>query len=134
MNFATSYPQSLKMGQDIVSLFKKIATCCVLLLSAACYGEVITPHKYLDKVPGYNIPKNARYVIDREVSVDAPEIVYYYSQPEKDTFPIALLCGGSSDESNISSIIHHVRKRPDIINNSFKWLEKCLEMDLHENK
>lgn len=92
----------------MVSSIKKIMICCALVISSFCYAGAITPHKYSDELPEYIIPENARYSVNRESS-DAPDIVYYYSQPDKKSFPIAILCGGSSDESNIASIIHFHR-------------------------
>ena len=103
----------------MVSSIKNIIICCALLISSVCYGAEITPYKFSDELPEYIIPENARYSVNREVS-DAPDIIYYYSQPEKNSFPIAILCEGSSDESNIASVIHFHRY----------FLQECIDLGL----
>lgn len=86
-----------------------------LLLTATTTfaSEEITPYKYTDQerekglVP-YDIPKKSRFTIKR-IAVNAPDIIYYMSKPSKPSFPIAILCGGSSLEDDITSIIHFHR-------------------------
>jgi pimeloyl-ACP methyl ester carboxylesterase len=73
----------------------------------------ITPYKYTDKdrdkgYPVYQIPQSSRFLAKRSKN-SAPDIVYYLSKPQSDIFPIAILCGGSSLENDIGSIIHFHR-------------------------
>lgn len=89
------------------------------LLNFSFATASITPYKYEEQLPSYEIPETSRFIAPREQS-DAPEIVYYLSCPEKDSFPIAILCGGSCDLSNVSSIIHFHRY----------FLEECMDLGL----
>ena len=45
----------------------------------------------------------------KRIGADSPDIVYYFSKPSRDKFPIAILVGGSSLEDDIISIIHFHR-------------------------
>jgi alpha-beta hydrolase superfamily lysophospholipase len=86
-----------------------------LLLTATTTfaSEEITPYKYTDQerekglVP-YDIPQKSRFTIKR-IAVNAPDIIYYMSKPSKHSFPIAILCGGSSLEDDITSIFYFHR-------------------------
>ena len=81
------------------------ALLSIMSLTAMESGE-ITPHKYDDSGPKpYEIPKSSRFTTSR-LQDDAPDIVYYLSKPKNDTYPIAILCGGSTSKNDISSIIH----------------------------
>lgn len=105
----------------MLSYLKKIIFVCLGFSYLACFGdEVITPYKYLDELPEYSIPASARFSLSRAVADDVPEIVYYFSRPGGTTFPIAILCGGSSDLSNIASIIHFHRY----------FLQECTDLGL----
>lgn len=83
-----------------------------LLLTATTTfaSEEITPYKYTDQerekglVP-YDIRQKSRFTSER-IEVNAPDIVYYMSKPSKPSFPIAIVCGGSSLEDDVISIIH----------------------------
>lgn len=73
----------------------------------------ITPHKYTDAEmqnggPKYETPLSSRFTAKR-IGADSPDIVYYFSQPQRQDFPIAILVGGSSLEDDITSIIHFHR-------------------------
>ncbi len=86
-------------------------SCTILSHTAA--AQQITPHKFTDEEiknggPKYEIPSSSRFTTKRN-TVDSPDIVYYFSCPQKDNFPIAILCGGSSLEHDIISIIHFHR-------------------------
>jgi hypothetical protein len=71
--------------------------------SAAASNE-ITPFKYVDTPAPYEIPASSRFTAKRDA--DAPDIVYYLSKPNVTSYPIAILCGGSSSKDDITSIIH----------------------------
>lgn len=79
--------------------------------------EEITPYKYEEELPDYDIPPSSRFVTNR-YDEDSPEIVYYLSRPQRDSFPIAILCGGSSDKNSVHSIIHFHRY----------FLQECLDL------
>lgn len=79
----------------------------VILPSLAAQDE-ITPYKFIDSLPTYEIPASCRFVAKRQDPL-APEIVYYQSLPKETSFPIAILCEGSSDKNNIASVIHFHR-------------------------
>lgn len=69
--------------------------------------DVITPYKFTDEersTLSYEAPASSRFTTRR--SGDAPDIVYYFSQPNPNDYPIVIMCGGSSDKNNIESIIH----------------------------
>jgi len=72
-------------------------------------SEEITPYKYTDqefeKGLTYDIPQKSRFTIKR-IEDNAPDIVYYMSKPTQPSFPIAIVCGGSSSKKDIASIIH----------------------------
>jgi len=75
-------------------------------ISAIC--EEITPYKFTETLPEYEIPKSSRFTTKRQ-KPGAPEIVYYLTKPHHNNFPIVILCEGSSDENNIASAIHFHR-------------------------
>jgi len=86
---------------------------CICFSSFAVVATEITPHKYTDAErqnggPKYDIPPSSRFTTKR-IGADSPDIVYYFSNPSRDKFPIAILVGGSSLEDNITSIIHFHR-------------------------
>jgi hypothetical protein len=74
-----------------------------------CY-EQITPYKFTDTEknsgsPRYEIPSSSRFTIPRS-ETNSSDIVYYLSKPQSDSFPIAIVCTGSSHKHTISSVIH----------------------------
>jgi pimeloyl-ACP methyl ester carboxylesterase len=79
-------------------------------------SEEITPYKYTDKeikevkegLKIYDIPQKSRFTTKR-IEPEIPDIVYYMSIPDKSSFPIAILCGGSSSKNDLHSIIHFHR-------------------------
>lgn len=86
---------------------------CICFSSFALSATEITPYKYTDAErqnggPKYDIPSSSRFTTKR-IGPDSPDIVYYFSKPSKDKFPIAILVGGSSLEDDITSIIHFHR-------------------------
>lgn len=86
---------------------------CICFSSFAAGATEITPHKYTDAEkqnggPKYDIPPSPRFTTKR-IGADSPDIVYYFSNPSRDKFPIAILVGGSSLEDDITSIIHFHR-------------------------
>jgi pimeloyl-ACP methyl ester carboxylesterase len=98
---------------------KIINALCLMLcivcssLSFGAMTQEITPHKFTDQEresgsPKYEIPASSRFTTIRTNS-NSPDIVYYFSQPQTDGFPVAILCGGSSLEDDIISIIHFHR-------------------------
>lgn len=75
--------------------------------------DEITPYKYTDEetangMPNYDIPTSSRFTVQRN-GLNAPDIIYYFSRPHIENYPIAILCGGSSSPENITSIIHFHR-------------------------
>ena len=72
--------------------------------------DIITPHKYTDpaKKPQYEIPSSCRYTTSRHLA-GAPDIVYYLSKPKVESYPIAILCTGSTNRNTIGSVIHFHR-------------------------
>ncbi|MBA3815064.1 MAG: alpha/beta hydrolase [Parachlamydiaceae bacterium] len=72
-------------------------------------GNEITPYKFGDNgMPSYEIPASSRFTTKR-ISESAPDIVYYLSKPQANNYPIVIMCGGSSDQDHIESIIHFHR-------------------------
>ena len=72
--------------------------------------DTITPHKYIDpaKKPHYTIPASSRHTVSRYEAA-APDIIYYMSMPKAESYPIAILCAGSSNRNTIDSVIHFHR-------------------------
>lgn len=90
-------------------LYKLFLLFVFIILKA----EQITPYKYTDadrekKLCKYNIPASCRYTCTRSLKQDS-DIVFYLSKPHIKSFPIAVLCGGSTQEDDIISIIHFHR-------------------------
>jgi len=56
-------------------------------------------------LPAYTIPARARYTTPRPHEKD-PDIIYYFTPPQKESYPIALICTGSSTKECLYSIIH----------------------------
>lgn len=52
------------------------------------------------------IPSSSRFVISRKDDSVTPPIVYYFTKPQKERYPIVILCGGSTSKDCIGSIIH----------------------------
>lgn len=91
-------------------------------LYASCSDDVITPYKFSEaevaqmqkkglsslEVSQYQIPPSCRFTTPRN-NQNAPEIVYYMSKPNRDTYPIIFLCGGSTSKESLGSIIHFHR-------------------------
>ncbi len=78
-------------------------------------GEEITPHTFEcsfaeeQEKSTYVIPSSSRYMVQRTPEA-APDIIYYMSTPRhQESFPIALLCTGSSSKNSITSVIHFHR-------------------------
>jgi hypothetical protein len=75
--------------------------------------EQITPYKFTDEDMKrgslfYEIPEKSRVTIKR-MDDNAPDIIYYMSKPNSESYPIAILCGGSCSKDSIFSIIHFHR-------------------------
>lgn len=80
-------------------------------ITAANIDGEITPYKFTDddrSTLSYEIPASSRWTTKR-IDENAPDIVYYFSKPNKDNYPIVIMCGGSSDINHIESIIHFHR-------------------------
>ena len=77
--------------------------------------DEITPYKFdrdennkplnVKNIPAYDIPASARFMAPR-AEQGAPEIIYYLSSPNATSYPIAIICGGSTSIENIGTIIH----------------------------
>jgi len=76
-----------------------------LMIASTCYAEEITPYKFTDSLPSYEIPASCRFTV-KPPDAMTPDVVYYFTPPKSESYPIAILCGGSSREGNIYSIIH----------------------------
>jgi pimeloyl-ACP methyl ester carboxylesterase len=79
-----------------------------LLIVPVCYAEEITPYKYIDRIPDYEIPASSRFMVNRS-KVAEPDVICYFSAPKSERYPIAILCGGSSSPADVRSIIHFHR-------------------------
>ena len=71
---------------------------------AAAASPEITPFKYVDTPAPYEIPASSRFTAKRDA--DAPDIVYYLSKPNVTSYPIAIVCTGSTSKDSITSVIH----------------------------
>jgi pimeloyl-ACP methyl ester carboxylesterase len=85
---------------------------CLFFIKLTLVCEEITPHKYQSTEEtlksSYVIPSSSRFTVQR--GGGAPDIVYYFSRPKNTiSYPIALLCGGSTTKDAIGSIIHFHR-------------------------
>jgi pimeloyl-ACP methyl ester carboxylesterase len=78
------------------------------LITSTFYATEITPYKYADTMPCYEIPASSQFMVNRS-EVAAPDVISYFSPPKSDHYPIAILCGGSSSPHDIQSIIHFHR-------------------------
>ncbi len=79
-----------------------------LQASSEITAEKVSPDKFTSSEYVYNIPSSARFTIPRMGSES--DIVYYHSVPNDiDSYPIAILCTGSSSRDTVSSIIHFHR-------------------------
>lgn len=85
--------------------YVKLSGCILMLTACMCYAEEITPYKFTDSIPFYDIPVSSRFMT-KSLDVISPAVIYYFSAPKSDSFPIAIVCGGSSNKENIQSIIH----------------------------
>ncbi len=98
---------------------KFIYSASLLLFCSACASESdITPYKYTSAPSEYTIPSSSKFSINRPDSKD-PQILYYVSKPKVKSFPLVILCGGSSTKESASSIIHLHRY----------FLEECIDLD-----
>lgn len=70
---------------------------------AAAASPEITPFKYVDTPARYEIPASSRFTAKRDA--DGPDIVYYLSKPDVSSYPIAIVCTGSTSRDSITSVI-----------------------------
>lgn len=96
-----------------MKLFHLILCLIPHFIFSAEIKDHITPYKCTDKdrekgFPAYNVPQSCRFTTKRS-TINAPDIIYYMSKPQNKTFPIAILCGGSSLENDLGSIVHFHR-------------------------
>ena len=70
---------------------------------AAAASPEITPFKYVDTPAPYEIPASSRFTAKRDA--DGPDIVYYLSKPDVSSYPIAIVCTGSTSRDSITSVI-----------------------------
>ncbi len=87
---------------------KSVFLFLYLIMASGCYAEDITPYKFMDCMPYYEIPASSQFTVNRH-DLTAPDIICYFSSPKSNSYPIAILCGGSSSENDIQSIIHFHR-------------------------
>ncbi len=83
-------------------------TILLCLAPWICMAE-ITPYKFKSyeeiQSMNYDIPSSSIGAAPRK-NPKSPDITYYVSKPKIKTFPIVILCGGSSTKESVSSIIH----------------------------
>lgn len=93
----------------------------VLFVHLVANPQEITPYKFMEyeDLPSCIIPKASIYHVSRQDS-RFPDITYYFTQNKLESYPIAILCGGSMDEENVYSIIHFHRY----------FLKECLDLGL----
>jgi len=80
-------------------------------ITASDVQDEITPYKFTDEdkgVPLYDIPVSSRFTAQR-ITEGAPPLIYYLSKPHEHSYPIVIMCGGSSNKDQIESIIHFHR-------------------------
>lgn len=46
-------------------------------------AEDITPYKYTDNIPFYNIPSSSRFIVKRS-DISMSDIIYYFTKPKSD--------------------------------------------------
>lgn len=100
-----------KLLDKLFNISKVIIIGLLCVTNTAFATEEITPYKYTDQdkeMTSYNIPTSSRFTTKRS-DKNAPDIVYYFSKPKSATYPIAILCGGSTSKGDIGSIIHFHR-------------------------
>lgn len=85
---------------------KKLFILIHIIVTSACFAEGITPFKFTDSFPDYQIPESSRFTTPYP---EHPEVIYYFSAPDSDHYPIAILSGGSSSLDYLHSIIHFHR-------------------------
>jgi len=86
---------------------------CVGYAISLCCLEDIVPYKFTDQEINsnqldYQIPLSARFTINRLGEYHS-DIVYYLSKPQKQNYPIAICCTGSSSRDSVYSVIHFHR-------------------------
>jgi len=80
-------------------------------INSSLSADKITPYKFTsaqDIDHSYQIPKSSRYSITR-LEPSNPDLIYYFTKPSNDNYPIAILCEGSSNPDNLNSVIHFHR-------------------------
>lgn len=87
---------------------KTISLFFYLFIASTCSSEEITPFKFTDSLPSYEIPASSQFTVNR-LEAAAPDVIGYFSAPKSDSYPIAILCGGSSSIGDVQSIIHFHR-------------------------
>jgi hypothetical protein len=99
---------------------KLVIVFCVYSL-AICTGGEITSHKFTDEEmgsggPKYTAPEGSKHYAKRSTTA-APKILFYYNRPQKNSFPIAFFCTGSSSKNGIYSALQLHRY----------FLQECLD-------
>jgi pimeloyl-ACP methyl ester carboxylesterase len=88
-------------------LFRWLLANIVFSFLGVYAGTSITPYKYTDTKsrPNYTIPSDSRFTVPR-VCQPSPDIIYYLTVPQEESYPIAIVCDGSTNDKNIGSVIH----------------------------
>jgi len=99
------------MVRKLYNPLKPLVAYLSLIVLTVHSAEEITPYKYSNQegekgLSAYQIPASSRFVLKRP---NNSELIYYLSKPQRQSFPIAILCGGSSSKNDICSIIHFHR-------------------------
>jgi pimeloyl-ACP methyl ester carboxylesterase len=77
----------------------KKRSCCLVILNF-----LLSFFSFFVEADQYNIPPSIRFTVEREKG--ALPIVYYFSPPDTtfDSYPILILCEGSSSKGNVGSV------------------------------
>ncbi|CAO5678440.1 MAG: hypothetical protein HEEMFOPI_00352 [Holosporales bacterium] len=75
------------------------------------------PSQDEDKLPTfYEVSVSSRFTLCRS-KVNDPEIIYYFSKPQKGKYPIFIFCGGSTSRDDIRSVLYlHLYYLKEIMN------------------
>ncbi len=78
---------------------------CLLATTLVDETDQITPYKFTSyqDISNYQVPPSCRYSLTRPEGTD---LIYYFSKPHVSSYPITILCEGSSSKNNLYSVVH----------------------------
>ncbi|MGI4851134.1 MAG: alpha/beta hydrolase family protein [Janthinobacterium lividum] len=93
--------------------YRKLILILLSISSLFCSQDIeITPYKFTDseydQKRRYFVPSSSRFLAKR-TETKAPNIIFYLTKPKVSTYPIAIICGGSTSFDDVESIIHFHR-------------------------